>query len=214
MAKQQAAEKAAQEKAAKIAAQKKAAKQKIEKEKAEKLAAKKKEEQQKAKTLAQQKAAKEKAAREAAAKRKALAEKRAKEAAIKAKKAEEAAKLAAISAPSLSLSSFDDKQQAAAQAADKAALDAATQAFIAAVTAKVWSGWIMPQGVPDNLHAKVFIRLDKKGNISDVRITERSGNRLYDNSVLTAVRAAAPLPMPNNTELLKILLKEGVELNF
>lgn len=171
----------------------------------------------KANALKQQKK-KADAAAKLAAQKKQMAEKAAKEAAAKAKKAAELAKLAAIKAPPLTLSSFDSKAQAQTSAleaaAKKAAKDAALAAFVQAVTAKVWARWVMPINIPDNLHATVFVTLDKIGNIKNLKISSSSGNTLYDNSVLTALKYASPLPMPNNIEIRDLLIKEGVEFTF
>lgn len=208
-------ERAAREKAEKVAAEK-AAKEKAEQEKAEKLAQAKAEKvaKEKAEKAAAEKAAKEKqeqaakekaekAAREKAEKiakeKQEKAAKAAKEAQAKAKAAEEKAKLDAIGAPALELSSYDEN---------------AHSAFTAAVRAKVGGRWVMPLNVPDGLSAKVVISLDRNGKVLEARVSAKSGNPLYDASVLDAVKKASPLPMPKDSRLLDMIVEEGVEFRF
>ena len=232
-------ERAAREKAEKAAAEK-AAKEKAEQEKAEKLAQAKAEKvaKEKAEKIAVEKAAAEKAAKEKqeqAAKEKAekaarekaekiakekqeKAAKAAKEAQAKAKVAEEKAKLDAISAPALELSSYDGNAQAQSGAANSAAIqqarDLAFSAFTTAVQEKVWGRWVMPLNVPDGLSAKVVISLDRNGKVLKARVSAKSGNPLYDASVLDAVKKASPLPMPKDSRLLDMIVEEGVEFRF
>ena len=221
-------ERAAREKAEKAAAEK-AAKEKAEQEKAEKLAQAKAEKvaKEKAEKIAVEKAAAEKAAKEKqeqAAKEKAekaareKAEKIAKEKQAKAKAAEEKAKLDAISAPALELSSYDGNAQAQSGAANSAAVqqarDLAFSAFTTAVQEKVWGRWVMPLNVPDGLSAKVVISLDRNGKVLKARVSAKSGNPLYDASVLDAVKKASPLPMPKDSRLLDMIVEEGVEFRF
>lgn len=234
-----AAEKAAKERAAREKAEK-AAKEKAEQEKAEKLAQAKAEKvaKEKAEKIAVEKAAAEKAAKEKqeqAAKEKAekaarekaekiakekqeKAAKAAKEAQAKAKAAEEKAKLDAISAPALELSSYDGNAQAQSGAANSAAAqqarDLAFSAFTTAVQEKVWGRWVMPLNVPDGLSAKVVISLDRNGKVLKARVSAKSGNPLYDASVLDAVKKASPLPMPKDSRLLDMIVEEGVEFRF
>lgn len=232
-------ERAAREKAEKAAAEK-AAKEKAEQEKAEKLAQAKAEKvaKEKAEKIAVEKAAAEKAAKEKqeqAAKEKAekaarekaekiakekqeKAAKAAKEAQAKAKAAEEKAKLDAISAPALELSSYDGNARAQSGAANSAAVqqarDLAFSAFTTAVQEKVWGRWVMPLNVPDGLSAKVVISLDRNGKVLKARVSAKSGNPLYDASVLDAVKKASPLPMPKDSRLLDMIVEEGVEFRF
>lgn len=227
-------ERAAREKAEKAAAEK-AAKEKAEQEKAEKLAQAKAEKvaKEKAEKIAVEKAAKEKqeqaakekaekAAREKAEKiakeKQEKAAKAAKEAQAKAKAAEEKAKLDAISAPALELSSYDGNAQAQSGAANSAAIqqarDLAFSAFTTAVQEKVWGRWVMPLNVPDGLSAKVVISLDRNGKVLKARVSAKSGNPLYDASVLDAVKKASPLPMPKDSRLLDMIVEEGVEFRF
>lgn len=204
------AEKAAQAKAEKAAAEK-AAKEKAEKAAAEKAA------KEKAEKAAAEKAAKEKAEKIAREKQEKAA-RAAKEAQAKAKAAAEKAKLDAIDAPTLEISSYDDNARAQAGAANAAAAkqarDLAFSAFTAAVQAKVWGIWVMPLNIPDGLSAKVTVTLDSSGRVLDARVSSKSGNALYDASVLDAVKRASPLPMPKERELVEMLVEEGVEFNF
>ena len=209
------AEKVAKEKAEKVAKEK-AEKIAVEKTAAEKAAAEKaaKEKQEQAAKEKAEKAAREKAEKIAKEKQEKAA-KAAKEAQAKAKASEEKAKLDAISAPALELSSYDGNAQAQSGAANSAAVqqarDLAFSAFTTAVQEKVWGRWVMPLNVPDGLSAKVVISLDRNGKVLKARVSAKSGNPLYDASVLDAVKKASPLPMPKDSRLLDMIVEEGVE---
>lgn len=226
VAEKAAKEKAEQEKAKKLAQAKaeKVAKEKAEKIAVEKIAVEKaaaekaaKEKQEQAAKEKAEKAAREKAEKIAKEKQEKAA-KAAKEAQAKAKAAEEKAKLDAISAPALELSSYDGNARAQSGAANSAAVqqarDLAFSAFTTAVQEKVWGRWVMPLNVPDGLSAKVVISLDRNGKVLKARVSAKSGNPLYDASVLDAVKKASPLPMPKDSRLLDMIVEEGVEFRF
>lgn len=58
--------------------------------------------------------------------------------------------------------------------------------------------WVLASGFrTENLETHVVVKLDGGGNlIGDPRITRRSGNPWYDDSVIRALRKANPLPAP------------------
>ena len=61
-----------------------------------------------------------------------------------------------------------------------------------------------------DLETVVTIRIRKDGRIVDVNVEKRSGNRVYDESILRVLRSVDPLPpIPDslNTDALEIGLR-------
>jgi len=52
--------------------------------------------------------------------------------------------------------------------------------------------------LPDNIRCQVEITLLTSGAVADVRVLRSSGNPVFDESVLRAVRKASPLPLPSD----------------
>ena len=92
-------------------------------------------------------------------------------------------------------------EQAAAQRArqqqqDEAALAAYTGLIIEAVANR-----FNRLGLPGGLSCVIRIRMLEGGRVADVAILKSSGNALFDSRAETAVRAAAPLPVPAELRL-------------
>ena len=62
------------------------------------------------------------------------------------------------------------------------------------------------------LRTVVRLRVARDGNLVSVDVVKPSGNALYDNAVLTAVKRAEPFSPP--PEHLRDLLKRGVSMEF
>ncbi len=74
-------------------------------------------------------------------------------------------------------------------------LDPATQKYILDIWDKVKSAWGVPgMTYKKDLETIVIIRIRKDGRIVDINIEKRSGNRIYDESILRVLRAVDPLP--------------------
>jgi TonB family protein len=59
--------------------------------------------------------------------------------------------------------------------------------------AKITNAWnIPPQS--KNLHAEVFLIIDRAGNVEQSRLVQSSGNALFDESLQRAIKQAQPLP--------------------
>jgi len=55
--------------------------------------------------------------------------------------------------------------------------------------------WAVPDMVkPQGLEARLVVVVNREGKLLDLRIEKRSGNSLFDESAIRAVRKASPLP--------------------
>ncbi len=89
------------------------------------------------------------------------------------------------------------------------ALDPATERYLVSVWNKIKSAWALPgmSSQKKNLETIVTIRIRKDGRIVDVNMERRSGNRLYDETVMRVLRSVDPLPsIPDslNTDELEV----------
>lgn len=59
------------------------------------------------------------------------------------------------------------------------------------------ASWILPEEVVasgEDLLAVVVVRIGRDGGLLDIKMEESSGNKLFDQSCLRAVKKAAPFP--------------------
>ncbi len=75
-------------------------------------------------------------------------------------------------------------------------LDPFTQRYIVQVWEKIKDAWGLPgmSAYKKDLETVVTIRIRKDGRIVDINVEKRSGNRVYDESILRALRSVDPLP--------------------
>jgi colicin import membrane protein len=73
-------------------------------------------------------------------------------------------------------------------------VDPAMQKYWIEVLEKVHAAWGVPSPSFKKLETIVTIRIRKDGRIVDISVDQRSGNRIYDESILRALRAVDPLP--------------------
>jgi colicin import membrane protein len=75
------------------------------------------------------------------------------------------------------------------------ALDPAMQRYILGVWEKIKDSWGLPgMSFKKDLITKVTIKIRKDGRIVDISMDERSGNKVYDESILRVLRSVDPLP--------------------
>lgn len=68
--------------------------------------------------------------------------------------------------------------------------------FLQGMQRKVQGNWQPPKGKA--LHAVVRYRIDRSGHLTEVRLKEASGNRVFDEAALAAVKKSAPFAdVPN-----------------
>lgn len=76
-----------------------------------------------------------------------------------------------------------------------APLDPALQKYLLDVWEKIKNAWNIPgMASQKKLETIIMIKVRKDGRIVDINIEKRSGNRVYDESVLRVLRAVEPLP--------------------
>ena len=73
-------------------------------------------------------------------------------------------------------------------------LDPALQRYYLDIWEKIKNAWNVPGMAKKNLETIVTIKVRKDGRIVDINIEKRSGNRVYDESILRVLRAVEPLP--------------------
>lgn len=75
-----------------------------------------------------------------------------------------------------------------------APLDPALQKYLLDIWEKIKNAWNVPGMAKKDLETIVLIKVRKDGRIVDINIEKRSGNRVYDESVIRVLRAVEPLP--------------------
>ncbi|MCX7965404.1 MAG: TonB C-terminal domain-containing protein [Syntrophorhabdaceae bacterium] len=75
-------------------------------------------------------------------------------------------------------------------------LDLVSQKYIFDIWEKIKEAWGLPGSytTKKDLESIVTIKIRKDGRIIDINFEKRSGNRLYDESILRAIRSIDPLP--------------------
>ena len=63
--------------------------------------------------------------------------------------------------------------------------------YFNAVKSKLQKNWVVPDFL-ENGHTRIIFKLDREGYVLSARIAESSGNKLYDESALYALRNAEP----------------------
>jgi len=76
--------------------------------------------------------------------------------------------------------------------------------------AKITNAWNIPPQSKD-LHAEVFLIIDRAGNVEQSRLVQGSGNALFDESLQRAIQQAQPLPALPEDYTARTL---EVQLNF
>ena len=85
------------------------------------------------------------------------------------------------------------------------------EAYYARIWSRIKGQWALPSGmIPrQDLEAILHTRISKQGTVSSVSFEKRSGNRYFDESVLKALRKAAPFP-----PLPEVLREDGIEIGI
>ncbi len=64
------------------------------------------------------------------------------------------------------------------------------------------------------LNAEVYFRITYSGDIYDISIIGKSGNNIFDSSVIKAIKKTGNLPLPEDRKLRKLVLREGLQWIF
>lgn len=181
-----------QQQAAEEARQAKLRQQRLAQQQAEEARLAKLKQQQAALKKQQAEEAKRVAALEA--KRKAEEEAQRKAAAEAKRKAEEEAKRkAAEAALQQKLAAEEAKRQAEAEAQRRATL---TDQYIARIRSDISQHWLLPPSVRAGITCEIRVQLIPSGEVITVQVVKRSGDPVFDRSVVNAVKRASPLPVP------------------
>lgn len=87
------------------------------------------------------------------------------------------------------------EEQAHAESAAQGEIDK----YLALIKQKVTRNWLKPAGARKGLACTVRVRTIPGGEVVGVTIIKGSGNAIFDRSVESAVRKAAPLPLPRDS---------------
>lgn len=95
-------------------------------------------------------------------------------------------------------------EQAAAEAAQKAAQDKSDMGVINQYAARITAA-ITAQfntvGLQQGLSCVLQLRMLPGGEVTDARVTQSSGNAVFDSRALAAVQKASPLPVPDDARI-------------
>lgn len=68
--------------------------------------------------------------------------------------------------------------------------------YMSLIEARILQKWIRPPTAREGLVAEIDVRLIPTGDVIDIELSKSSGDPVYDQSVLAAVKRASPLPLP------------------
>ena len=73
----------------------------------------------------------------------------------------------------------------------------ATSGLVNAIRDHISRNWMIPPGLDlKGLSVTVNVQLDEAGNLTEVYVTQSSGQQFFDNSLLRAIQKSIPLPIP------------------
>ncbi|HSA33642.1 MAG TPA: TonB family protein, partial [bacterium] len=64
------------------------------------------------------------------------------------------------------------------------------------------------------LKAEIYFRITPSGEVYDLQVVTPSGDNNFDSSVIEAVKLTAKLPLPEDRQLKKYVLTEGLQWGF
>ncbi len=76
--------------------------------------------------------------------------------------------------------------------------------YKALILQQIGQNWIVPPNVNKQLSSELFIRLAPDGTVIEVKLARSSGNAALDQSAITAVYKASPLPVPNDPQAFQV----------
>ncbi len=90
--------------------------------------------------------------------------------------------------------------------------------YIRRLSAIIKSNWKIPSILNKNeiksLVSEVFFRITFSGEVYNISIITTSGNKIFDSSVLEAIKRTGKLPLPKDRGLRKMVLREGLQWKF
>lgn len=92
--------------------------------------------------------------------------------------------------------SSQKKSGADTSAAGQAGKAAGRGDYYSMVQGRIRQQWIFPESIDKDLETVIMIRIAKDGSVTIMGIEQKSGNPLFDRSVLRAINNASPFPAP------------------
>ena len=82
-----------------------------------------------------------------------------------------------------------------------------------AIWRKIKPKFRIPPNIPTDgsLVTNIFFKIDRKGNVSGVKVAKSSGNPAFDNFCINTIISSSPLPAPP-TDIAKLVINEGFEI--
>ena len=82
-----------------------------------------------------------------------------------------------------------------------------------AIWRKIKPKFRIPPNIPTDgsLVTNIFFKVDRKGNVSGVKVAKSSGNPAFDNFCINTIISSSPLPAPP-TDIAKLVINEGFEI--
>jgi len=93
------------------------------------------------------------------------------------------------------------QKQIEAEKAESAKNQRTTQSVTAAIQQQVNSSWIRPLTSAKGLSCTIRVKLLPSGDVMDAQVIRGSGDNIFDQSAVNAVRKASPLPVPKSRTL-------------
>ncbi|MGB9822712.1 cell envelope integrity protein TolA [Thermodesulfovibrio sp.] len=79
--------------------------------------------------------------------------------------------------------------------------------YLALISGIIRQHWSVPDTVPRNLEAVVSVRILSNGKVLIEGFEQKSGNILFDSSVVRAIKNSSPLPPPKNEVIVGLRFK-------
>ncbi len=73
-----------------------------------------------------------------------------------------------------------------------------SQTYLSLISSLIRQNWSIPETIPKNLEAIVSIRILQDGQIVIEGFEQKSGNAIFDASIIRAIKNSSPLPSPKN----------------
>jgi colicin import membrane protein len=68
--------------------------------------------------------------------------------------------------------------------------------YMNAIETRIYQNWVMPPSTNSGMFCELKVHLIPSGEVIDIQLSKSSGDPVYDQSVITAVKKASPLPLP------------------
>jgi len=79
--------------------------------------------------------------------------------------------------------------------------------YLALISGIIRQNWSIPETVPQNLEAVVSVRILSNGQVLVEGFEKKSGNMLFDSSVIRAIKNSSPLPPPKGEVVVGLRFK-------